>query len=96
MWEQVVFCCRDYMRIAMNSFTSATLPFIRKSSWNQTDLMQTFVQDPETGLPPVPGLQIETLRPFGSDSTFPGGLSVPEIQQRMPDTHASVYYLQGR
>ena len=93
--NQNCFIAGDYMRLAMNSFTGASLPFIMKSSQDQTDLVQKFVQDPAAGVSPVPGLQIGPLIPFGSDSTFPGGLSAEEIQNRSTGTYASAYYLRG-
>jgi hypothetical protein len=94
--NQRCFVAGDYMRIAMNTVSGATLPYINKSSsGDQTDLMQSFVQDPPTGVSPLAGLQIGPLRPYGSDSTFKGGLSAQEIQRRSTGTHAWVYYLKG-
>ena len=59
------------MRPAQNGFTAATVPFILQSPPNtrRTDLMQGFVQDPQGGLPTLPGLSFGPILPFGRDST---------------------------
>jgi hypothetical protein len=83
----------DYMRLGMNTFQGgATLPFVQRDSSFQTDLMQNFVQDPATGIPPVSGLQIGPVRPFGSIGTTTVPLSEADLQRRPVDTHASIYY----
>jgi hypothetical protein len=85
----------DYMRFGMNAYTAATLPFVQRDSSYRTGLMQNFVQDPATGLPPVNGLQIGPVEPFGSISTSSIPLSQAELQRRPVDTHASIHYLRG-
>ena len=86
----------DYMRFAMNSYQGgATLPFVQRDPSYQTNLMQNFVQDPATGIPPVSGLQIGPVQPFGSTSTSSIPLSQAELQRRPVDVHASIYYLRG-
>ena len=89
------FIAGDFMRIAMNTASGASLPFIRKSATNQTDLMQSFAQDPETGVKPVADLLIGPVLPFGTISTIQGMLPAIETQLRKSDTHASVYYLKA-
>lgn len=83
----------DYMRLGMNTFQGgATLPFVQRDSVFQTDLMQNFIQDPASGIPPVGGLQIGPMRPFGSISTSSIPLSEADLQRRPVDNHASIYY----
>ncbi len=86
------FSAGDYMRPAMNTLTTASLPFIVQSP-RKTDLKQTFVDDPQVGLPSVPGLLFGPLLPFGSDSTFKGILSPQEIQARRRDFVTSARFL---
>lgn len=92
----------DYMRLAMNTYYGgATLPFVRRYPYLPnpqnylTDLAQNFVQDPPTRIPPVSGLQIGPVLPFGSVSTSSIPLSQAELERRPVDTHASIYYLRG-
>ncbi len=65
------FAAGEYVLPAMNSYTSATLPMIAYSSSRLTDLIQTFVQDPQSGAAPLPGLSVGPVIPFGSDSRVP-------------------------
>jgi hypothetical protein len=65
------FASGDYFRPASNTFTGASIPFIRSSATNFTDLVQAFIQDPQTGnvpqfLPHVePYVQGTDLKPRG-------------------------------
>jgi hypothetical protein len=75
------FSAGDYSRPAMNSYTAATVPFVQQSP-RQTDLMQSFLQDPPVGIPPVAGLEIGPMHAFGQNHTSPTRLSLEEIQRR--------------
>ena len=82
------FSAGDYMKPGMNTFSGATLPFVRRSSVIN-DLAQLFVQDPPVGLPPVPGLQFSEVQPFGSDSRSREELSPEQIRERTPSLSPS-------
>ncbi len=65
------FAAGEYVLPGMNTYTSATLPMIAAPSSLLTDLLQTFVQDPQTGAAPLPGLTVGPVTPFGGDSRVP-------------------------
>jgi len=81
---QNCFAAGDYARLAMNSSTVTTLPFVTASSGPA--LFQTFVQDPQTGLRPVQGLSFTRIVP-GADLTYKGALTAAQMAWRTPSSH---------
>ncbi len=78
------FSAGDYMRTAMSTSTRATLPFILGDFSYATKLMQSFIQDPATGLAPVPGLSVGPAMEFGSNTTYNGTLTSAQLARRTP------------
>lgn|GEM_PF-3728309 len=77
----------DYFRPAMNAFTGATLPFTATLAGTTPTLQQTFVQDPEEGLPSVRALSFVSI-PIGSDVSSKQPLSSDELRRHMPRQHS--------
>ena len=91
--QHFCYAMGDYDRPGMNPFTAASLPFVGASSTRISDLNQIFVQDPATGVPPVPGLEIGPAEPFGMDNTYTGVLPATFASDRQPSLESSVQFL---
>lgn len=72
------------------------LPFINLSLSDDTDLDQSFVQDPPVGLPAVTGLSIGPTVPFGSDISYKGTLSAADLAARTPHPGISAVVVNPR
>ena len=69
----------DFFRPTMNTFTSASVPFMRQST-NLNDTTQTFIQDPATGNVPQFLPNIEPYVP-GTDISWKGVVSSELLEQ---------------